>query len=442
MITFKKGGVHPQENKITSQIAIENFPIPQQVVVFLGQHLGVPAVAKVSKGDKVKTGQLIAAGEAFISANIHAPVSGIVTKVDVIPDISGIKKEAIVIATEGDEWEDTIDTSSTINDKIELDKDEIIDRIKSCGIVGLGGACFPTHIKYKTPPRKQVDYLIINAAECEPYITADDRMMIEHGEECLIGIEALLIASKAPVVYVGIENNKKNAIAHLTQLADKKHPKIKICPLKVKYPQGAEKQLVQALTNRHVPAGKLPIEIGVIVNNITTAFAVYEAVQKNKPLIDTYTTISGKKVAHPKNLKIRIGTPINEVLNFVGIPENTGKIISGGPMMGKAIANINSYATKGMSSLLMMDKTESQRGEVSPCLRCGKCVSVCPMGLEPLLLQPFGEKKRYDECEANGIMNCIECGSCQFECPANRPLLDFIRLGKAKTGEMIRNRKS
>jgi electron transport complex protein RnfC len=440
MITFKKGGVHPEENKFAAYSPIETYPLPEQAVIFLGQHLGVPAVPTVAKGDTVKVGQLIAQGEAFISANIHAPVSGKVAKIEKMPDISGMKREAIVIDREGDVWDESIDTSSTLKREVSLNKEEIINRIKACGVVGLGGACFPTHVKYIIPPDKKVDYLIINAAECEPYITADHRIMMEKGEECLIGIEVLLKASGASEALIGIENNKKDAIEHLSSLAER-HLNIKVLPLKVKYPQGAEKQLIQALTNRHVPAGKLPIEVGVIVNNITTTLAVYEAVQKNKPLIETYTTVSGKKVVHPKNFKIRIGTPIESILNSVGIPENTGKIVSGGPMMGKAIAHIASFATKGMSSLLLLDESESKRGEVYPCLRCGKCVSICAMGLEPNLLAPTATLKQYEECEKNGIMNCIECGSCQFECPANRPLLDYIHLGKQRTGAMINSRK-
>ena len=440
MITFKKGGIHPEENKFAANCSIETYLVPEQAVVFLKQHLGVSAVPKVGKGDTVKVGQLIAQGEAFISANIHAPVSGKVAKIDMIPSISGIKREAIVIDTIGDEWDESIDTSREVKFEISLTKEEIIERIKVCGIVGLGGACFPTHVKYMIPAEKKVDYLIINAAECEPYITADHRIMLERGEECLIGIEALLKASGASEALIGIEDNKKDAIKHLSQLV-KKHPKIKVFSLKMKYPQGAEKQLIQALTNRCVPAGKLPIEVGIIVNNITTTLAVYEAVQKNKPLIETYTTVSGKKVTHPKNFKIRIGTPIDSVLNSVGIPENTGKIISGGPMMGTAIAYLASFVTKGMSSLLLLDESDSKRGEVYPCLRCGRCVSICPMGLEPNLLAPLATLKRYEECEKEGIMNCMECGSCQFECPANRPLLDYIRLGKQKTGALISSRK-
>ncbi|MDR1757403.1 MAG: RnfABCDGE type electron transport complex subunit C, partial [Bacteroidales bacterium] len=348
MITFKKGGVHPEENKLASSFVLENYPIPKQCVVFVGQHLGMPAVARVAKGDTVKVGQLIAQGETFISANVHAPVSGTVAKIEAVADLSGYKKEAIVIDVEDDIWDETIDTTPDLKPEIVLGREEIIAKIKDKGIVGLGGACFPTHVKYMLPPDKVVEYLIINAAECEPYISVDHRIMLEKAEECMIGIEILRKASGAKNVYIGVENNKPDAIDHLTKVSAK-YPGIKVIPLKVKYPQGAEKQLIYALTNRKVPDGKLPIEVGVIVNNITTTLAVYEAVQKNKPLIETYTTVSGKFLTIAHNYKIRIGTSVADILQSTGIPENTGKIIAGGPMMGKAIANLQSYTVKGMN---------------------------------------------------------------------------------------------
>ncbi|MDR1112383.1 MAG: electron transport complex subunit RsxC [Bacteroidales bacterium] len=441
MRTFKIGGVHPEENKFAKNVAYETFPLPKQAVVFLNQHLGAPAKALVTKGEHVKAGQLIGRGEAFISAHVHAPVSGTVAKVELIADISGYRKEAIVIDVENDEWADGIDTSDALISNIRLTQNEIVERIRACGIVGLGGACFPTHVKYMFPTDKKVDYLLINAAECEPYITTDNRMMLEKAEACLIGIEALLIASGAPQAIIGIEHNKPEAVTHLIHAA-KNHPKIKIVPLRTKYPQGAEKQLIKSLVNRIVPNGKLPLDVGVIVNNIATAHAVYEAVQKNKPLVETYMTVTGKQLQSCKNYKVRIGTSIMEILNSVGIPENTGKIISGGPMMGKAIANLDAYAVKGMSSLLLMDESESVRGEIHNCLRCGKCVTACPMGLEPNMLQPLAERKRYEDCERYGIMNCIECGSCAYGCPSNRSLLDYIRVGKVQTGALIRSRQA
>lgn len=440
MKTFKIGGIHPEENKLAKANPVELFLIPKQVTVFLTQHLGAPSVPQVQKGDKVKVGQLIGKAEAFICANVHSPVSGTVAKIEPVADFLGYKKDAIVIDVEGDEWAEGIDTSTELKKDITLTKQEIIDRMKACGIVGLGGACFPTHVKYMVPPDKKVDYLLINAAECEPYITVDYRMMLERADEVMVGIEAMLIASGAPVALIGVEANKPDAFEHLTKVAAN-YKDIQVVKLKTKYPQGAEKQLIKALTGRSVPNGKLPIEVGCIVNNIATAFAIYEAVQKNKPIIETFTTVSGKSVKNLKNYRVRIGTCINDILNAVGIPEDTGKIISGGPMMGKAISNLNAFTVKGMSSLLLMTEKESKRGEVYECLRCGKCVQACPMGLEPYMLHALTDLQRYEDCEKHGIMNCIECGSCSFGCPSNRPILDMIRVGKNKTGAMIRARK-
>ena len=440
MKTFRIGGIHPEENKLAKEQSVEIFPIPKQVTVFLTQHLGAPSVPQVQKGDKVKVGQLIGKAEAFICANVHSPVSGTVAKIEPVADFLGYKKDAIVIDVEGDEWAEGIDTSTELKKDITLSKQEIIDRMKACGIVGLGGACFPTHVKYMVPPDKKVDYLLINAAECEPYITVDYRMMLERADEVMVGIEAMLIASGAPVALIGVEANKPDAFEHLTKVAAN-YKDIQVVKLKTKYPQGAEKQLIKALTGRSVPNGKLPIEVGCIVNNIATAFAIYEAVQKNKPIIETFTTVSGKSVKNLKNYRVRIGTCINDILNAVGVPEDTGKIISGGPMMGKAISNLNAFTVKGMSSLLLMTEKESKRGEVYECLRCGKCVQACPMGLEPYMLHALTDLQRYEDCEKHGIMNCIECGSCSFGCPSNRPILDMIRVGKNKTGAMIRARK-
>ena len=439
--TFHMGGVHPEANKFAHGMSVETFPLPDQAIVYMTQHLGAPANPVVQKGDKVKVGQLIGEANGFVSANIHAPISGTVNRVDMIADISGYKKPAVVIDREGDEWMEDIDTSDEIIREIKLGKDEIIARMKDRGIVGLGGACFPTHIKYMLKPEQKCEFLIINAAECEPYISTDNRVVIERTEQCIIGIEIALIASGADKAIIGIEDNKPRAIAKLVE-AVKGHPKIEVQPLRIKYPQGAEKQLIKAITGRSVPNGALPISVGCIVNNITTMYVLYQAVQKNKPIVQAYTTVSGKSVPAEKckNFRIRLGTPIKAIMDAVGIPEDTGKIIAGGPMMGKAIANLDAYAGKGMSSLLFLTEKEAARGEVSNCLRCGKCVDACPMGLEPYRLHAFSELNRFDDCEKYGIMNCIECGSCQFTCPSNRPILDFVRVGKAKTGAIIRAR--
>lgn len=441
--TFSMGGVHPEANKFAHSAGVETFPLPDQAVVYMTQHLGAPATPIVQKGDKVKVGQLIGEAQTFMCANIHSPISGTVNRIDMIADITGYKKPAIVIDREGDEWDDNIDTSEDIVREIKLNKEEIIARMKDRGIVGLGGACFPTHIKYMLKPEQKCEYLIVNAAECEPYISTDNRVILERTEQCMIGIEIALIASGASKAIIGIENNKPKAIAALVNMS-KKFTNIEVQPLQMKYPQGAEKQLIKAITGRSVPNGALPISVGCIVNNITTMYVLYQAVQKNKPIVQAYTTVSGKSIPAEqcKIFRLRLGTPIRDVLNAVGIPEDTGKIISGGPMMGKSIANLDAYIAKGMGSLLFMNDKESHRDKVYPCIRCGKCVNACPMGLQPYMLHAFSELKRYDDTEAYGIMNCIECGCCSFSCPANRPILDMIRVGKAKTGAIIRTRNA
>ncbi|MCQ2285574.1 MAG: electron transport complex subunit RsxC [Bacteroidales bacterium] len=440
MRTFKIGGIHFEDNKLSKEVAVETFPIPAQGTVFLTQSHGAQTVPVVAKGDKVKVGQLLAKAEAIICANVHSPFSGTVVKVEPVADYTGYKRLAAVIEVEGDDWDESIDTSPELVEKITLSKTAIIERIKDCGIVGLGGACFPTHVKFMTHPGQKVDFLLLNAAECEPYITVDYRVMLERAEECLVGIEALLIAADAPKAIIGIENNKPEAIAKWKKMVEN-HPHIEVVALKTKYPQGAEKQLIQAVTGRIVPDGELPISVGCIVSNISTAHAVYEAVQKNKPLIETYVTVSGKKLQNRKNYKVRIGTPMREVLDAVGIPEGTGKIINGGPMMGIAIANTDTFFEKGMSSILFMDVSESQRQPATHCIRCAKCVSVCPMGLEPYLFKTLTLQHRLSELERHGILNCIECGCCQSGCPAHLPLLDTIKLGKKQTIERIRQKR-
>ncbi len=440
MKTFTKGGIHPEENKFAHNVKLEDFPISKQVVLYASQHLGAPSTVVVNKGDKVKTGQLIAKGEAFISANLHASCSGEVVKVEPVADITGIKKQAIYINVEGDEWDESIDRSPDIVSDIQLDKQAIIDRIKACGIVGLGGACFPTHVKLMIPEGKKAEYCIINAAECEPYICIDNRIMIERGEELIIGATILRKALSLNDVYIGVEHNKPEAIAHLTHLAQK-YAGVHVVTLRTKYPQGAEKQLIKSITGREVPAGKLPIDVGCVVDNVSTALAVYEAVQKNKPIISNYLTYSGKSVENPKNYNVRLGTPIMEIIEANGgLKEDTGKVISGGPMMGKAITNLNAYTAKGFSSLLQITEKEASRMEPQNCIRCAKCVSACPMGLEPYLLSALARKGRWEDCEHNQIMSCIECGCCQFTCPSYRPLLDYMRLGKNRTGAMIKAR--
>jgi len=440
--TFKKGGVHPEENKISAHAPIQKLPFPKQAIVPLGQNLGAPSKPLVKRGDEVNTGQLIAKAEGFIAANLHSPFTGKVLKVDDAIDSSGYRRPAIFIEVQEEEkWEEGIDTSEAIIREIKADKQAIIDQIKQCGIVGLGGATFPTHVKLMIPDGKKAEYLIINGVECEPYLTSDHRLMLEKGEEMLIGIKILMKALEVEKAIVGIENNKPDAINHLSELA-KQYAGISIQPLKVKYPQGGEKQLIKATVNREVPSGKLPIEVGCVVSNVGTAVAVYEAVQKNKPLIERVVTVTGKAVKKPSNFMVRVGTPVQMLIEAAeGLPDNTGKIINGGPMMGKAITSLEVPIVKGSSGILLMKNEESRRGIPQTCIRCSKCTIACPMGLEPFLLAKMAKLSLYERAETEKIMDCIECGSCQFTCPSNLPLLDYLRLGKNKVGQIIRSRK-
>ena len=440
--TFRMGGVHPLEGKLTAGKAIEQMPVPSEVVMLVSQHLGAPAECVVQKGDQVKVGQLLAKATGFVCANMHSSVSGSVTKVDKILDASGYPKPAIFISVEGDEWVDEIDRTPTVVRECNLEPKEIIDRIAAAGVVGMGGATFPTHVKLSVPPGRKAEFLIINGVECEPYLTSDHRLMLEHGEELLVGIAILRKALGNPPAIIGIERNKPDAIAHLTELA-KGFEGITVQPLKVKYPQGGEKQLIEAITRREVPAGKLPIDVGAVVQNVGTAFAVYEAVQKNKPLIERVVTVTGSSLTNPVNVLARVGTPITRLLEFAGgMPEDTGKVISGGPMMGKALKNIAAPVTKGTSGVLVMPEPLALRPKEQQCIRCSKCTFGCPMGLEPYLLYKQAQHALLEDMERDYVMSCIECGSCSFTCPAALPLLDFIRLGKAQTGAMIRARSA
>lgn len=440
MKTFKLGGVHPPENKLSAQAAIEYLPLPKQVTVPIGQHLGAPATPVVKKGDEVKVGQLLAKASGFISANIHSPVSGKIFKIDNVYDSSGYRKPSIIINVDGDEWLESIDRSKDIVKDIKLSNKEIVDKINEMGVVGLGGATFPSFVKLMVPEGKTVEFLVINGVECEPYLTSDHRLMLERGEEMMIGITILMKGLKVEKALIGVENNKPDAIKELKKLAQN-FKGIEIHPLKVQYPQGGEKQLIQAITGREVPSGKLPLEVDCVVNNVGTALAVYEAVQKNKPLIERVVTVTGKSVKKPSNFMVRIGTPVKELIEAAeGLPEDTGKIINGGPMMGKTLLNTDIPVVKGTSGILIMPEKESKRGDSSNCIRCAKCVQVCPMGLEPVYLSKTSKLEMFDKVENERVMDCIECGSCSYTCPANIPLLDFIRFGKNKVGGIIRNR--
>lgn len=447
--TFSIGGIHPEENKLTHEVVTQVAAFPKQAIFPLGQHIGAPAKPVVQKGDKVKVGTMIAEANGFVSAPIFSSVSGTVFKIDTAIDATGYRNPAIIINVEGDEWEERIDRSDkleTVAEHPELTPEEIVERIKSAGIVGMGGAGFPTFIKLTPPPTAKAECVIINAVECEPYITADYRLMMEHADEILVGLELLMKAAKVTKGYIGIETNKPKAIELLTkkcaEIFGGTEYSVEVVPLKQRYPQGGEKQLVDAVIQRQVPAPPaIPVNVGAIVQNVGTAFAVYEAVMKHKPLFERYTTVTGKRLQHPANFLVRMGTPMRELIDACGgMPEGNNKLLAGGPMMGKALTSVDVPICKGTNSVTIISAEEAVRKEPQPCIRCAKCVGACPMGLEPYLLAKLAAVQNWERSEQEDVVSCIECGSCQFTCPAHRPLLDNIRLGKSTVMGIIRSR--
>lgn len=439
--TFPKGGVHPEENKLTAGKAIAPVSIPDMLIVPVSQHIGTPSVPVVERGQMVKAGQVIAKTGGFVSANIHAPASGKVAKINDSMDNSGYRRTAIFIKPDKEQvWEEGIDLSDTLIRDIRLSRDEILQKVLQSGIVGMGGATFPSHIKLNVPKGKTASLLIINGVECEPYLTADHQLMLEKTEEILVGTRILMTALGVEKAVIGIENNKPDAIEKFRALLSS-YPGVEVTALRVQYPQGGEKQLIKAITGREVPSGGLPVDVGCVVHNVGTTFAVYEAVQKNKPLIERIVTLTGMSLEKPGNYRVRVGTPVEHLINAAGgLPKDAGKVINGGPMMGKALNELDVPVTKGTSGILILPDTESRRPKTKVCIRCTKCVSACPMGLEPYLLMTLAEKEMYDRVEKNRVLDCIECGSCSYICPSSRKLLDFIRLGKFIVSKNIRER--
>ena len=439
--TFSRGGVHPPEHKLSAGNAIIELPPPEVAVIPVSQHLGAPSKVLVNRGDEVKVGQLIAESAGFVSTNIHSSVSGKVLKVDQFIDSSGYRRMAVQIQVEGDKWMENIDRSDDLVRNSVLSAEDIRKKILEAGIVGLGGATFPSHVKLMVPQGKTAEFLLINGVECEPYLTADHTLMMERTEEVFSGIQLLMKGLGVEKAIIGIENNKPDAIEKMTEIT--RGSSVAVQGLKVKYPQGGEKQLVQALLKREVPSGGLPIDVGVVVFNVGTALAVYEAVMKNRPLIDRVVTVTGKSLEKPSNFVVRIGTPVSSLIEKEGgLPEATTKVINGGPMLGKALSTLDVPVVKGSSGILLIDEKDARRKEVKPCIRCTKCVSVCHMGLEPYLLMTLSEKSLFDSMEPEKVMDCIECGCCSYTCPSSRPLLDYIRLGKAEVGKIMIARKA
>lgn len=434
MKTFKRGGIHPPENKLTASCPIVEVPVAEELRIMLHQNIGAPAKPIVKPGDRVVEGIKIAAADGFVSASLHSPVSGTVKKIEPTRTPQGIWQDSIVIvpdAADSANFGRSARVTPRTHEEIEaLSPQEIIDIVADAGIVGLGGATFPTNVKLSVPKGKTAETIIINGAECEPFLTCDDALMRERAAEILLGARLLMKATGAGKCIVGIESNKPQAIDAISSAASE-YDDISVVPLKKKYPQGGEKQLIRALTGRQVPAGGLPIDTGCVVDNVTTAFAVYDAVFNRRPLYRRVVTVTGPEVTNPGNFLVPVGTPLSFLIGFAGgVPEGTGKIIAGGPMMGQCVSTLESTTTKGMSGLVILPEDMSLRRPVSPCIRCARCVNVCPMGLEPYLLMALSVNQRWEDMAASGVTNCIECGSCSYICPSSRPLLDFIKLGK------------
>ena len=443
-VTFSIGGVHPNDNKISRDCAIEVLPLPQTVYVSMAQHLGAPATPIVAVGDKVKTGQVIAEPAGFISAFVHSPASGTVKAVAPRADLAGRMVTHVEIAVEGDEWAEGIDLSDTLVTEIPEDRAAILDKIKACGIVGLGGATFPTHVKLNPAPGSKAECLILNGAECEPYLTSDYRILLERTKEIIVGAAIMQKVLGGCHTVIAIEENKPAAIEAVSKaLAELKYPGIEVVSMKKRYPQGGGKQLIDAVMKRQVKSGGLPISVGAVVQNVATSLAVYEAVQKNKPLITNTLTVTGNclPVERQHNYLFRIGIPLSYIAEYAGgVPESAAKIISGGPMMGKAISNLDAATVKGSSSLLYLSREATERKQESACIKCGRCADACPMGLEPFLINRLYKAGDGEALVGASAHDCIECGCCLYSCPANIPLLDNVRLAKGQAMGIIRAR--
>ncbi|MCK4965491.1 electron transport complex subunit RsxC, partial [bacterium] len=424
-----KGGVHPPENKhLTESQKIEEIPIPKEVIIPVQQHIGRASEAVVEKGDKVKAGDIISKSGGFVSVPCHSSVSGTVKAVEPFIHPLGEKIPSVIIESDG---EDAYGDSIQFNPQyMEISPDEMKTMIHDAGVAGMGGATFPTHVKLSPPEGMKIDTAILNGAECEPYLTSDHRVMLEKTEEVIEGFRIIMKILNVQTGIIGIENNKPNAVLKMKEAASK-YPEIVVVSLKVKYPQGAEKQLIYALTKRIVPAGKLPMEVGCVVQNVGTAQAVYNAVAYKRPLIDRVVTVGGS-ITHKKNLLVRIGTPIRNLIEYCGEFEGDAKkIIMGGPMMGFALHSLDTPVIKGTSGILMLNKGQTGLGKITACLNCGSCVEVCPMNLLPNQLANLAEKERFDEAEEFNAMDCIECGCCAYTCPAKINLVQNIKYAKS-----------
>ncbi|MEA2015739.1 MAG: electron transport complex subunit RsxC [Actinomycetota bacterium] len=445
-IVFKKKrsfrGLPLPENKITAEKSIENLPVPEKVVIPLQQNIGASCEFMVKRGDIVKTGQKIADSEGYVSAPIHSTISGKVLKtIKMVNPVTSNVMDAAVIKSDGEDSRVKCKKLFNINESDDffglkriiegIDKEEVLKKIREAGVVGLGGAAFPTHVKLKPPPEKKIDTIILNGCECEPFITSDHRVMLENGREVLMGLYIINKLLSPEKVYIGIEDNKKDVIEHLEKLIIRMNLEglFEIVSLKSRYPMGAEKTLIKTITGRSVPMGGLPMNVGAVVNNVATAKSIYEAVIEDKPLIERVVTVTGV-VTNPKNLKVRLGASVSSLIEKCGgYRDEFNSIIAGGPMMGISFTDTDFPVTKGTNCILV---SKRKLQDEQNCINCGRCVDACPMNLMPLIYVRNTKKKNFKVCREYYIDNCIECGSCSYVCPANIPIVGYIKTCKSE----------
>jgi len=429
LATFK-GGIHPPDKKtLAAGSSIVVAKPPKIVVIPLSQHIGAPCKPIVSIGQEVKKGEIIGEPAGFVSSPVHSSVSGKVVAIGEFPNAMGRMVNSVVIENDGkEEWTSLKDNPDYMN----LSPEELKEKVKAAGIVGMGGAAFPTVVKLSPPKEKAIDAVLINGAECEPYLTADYRLMIEKSKEVVEGLKILMKILGVQKGYIGIENNKPDAVAKMKEAAAGEAG-IEVLALEVKYPQGAEKMLIKAILGREVPPRALPMDVGVVVQNVGTALAIYEAARFGKPLIERVVTVTGEGIAEPKNLMVRIGTKVSDLIEECGgFKGGAGKVISGGPMMGFALSSLDVSVTKGTSGILVIpEENVTHVDEFGPCIRCGRCIDACAMGLMPSMLSVLSERGFYEEAKEYNLFDCFECGSCTYVCPSKRPIVQLVRLAKS-----------
>lgn len=433
LLTFPKGGVHPPESKkFTAGLAVEVMPVPDELEIILGQHIGAPCTPTVEKRAEIKEGDQIGEVKKGLGVPLHAPIAGKVKSFGMSAHPMRVSAPSITIQTDKEAAAPTYNK----NDWSQLSGEELKAKVHGAGIIGIGGAGFPSHVKLSPPPNNPIDTLILNGAECEPYITADHRQMLERSDDIVEGAKVILKILGIKDCFIGIENNKPDAIAAMTEAAKKGSTSefsITVKPLQVKYPQGSEKQLIQSITGRKVPGFALPSAVGVVVHNVSTTAAIYDAVVLEKPLYEKVVTISGKGIKRPANLLIKVGTKISDIVDYLGgVTPELSKIIMGGPMMGFSVSSLDIPVTKTTSSVLFLAEDEIDSSPHSNCIRCGWCLEACPMGLEPKEIAIHVEAGRPEDTKQFGVFECFECGCCAYVCPAKRPLVQFIRLAKMK----------